>query len=615
MFSKIARFEFAYQAFSPAFIVIYLIFFLLTFASVTIENVTIGGGGNTNLNSPYSLSLTTLIMSIFAIFLPTALLSNTVLRDQSTRMDGIIFSTPVTKSQYLFGRFTGAFAAVMLAFTSIPLGVLVGSFMPWLDQELVGPFRPLDYVYSIFVIGFPNMLVSGLVMFAVANLTRSTMLTYMAVVAYLVGFAVSQTLLDNPEMRSLAALIDPFGAAAWAEATRNWTAFERNAELVPLEGLFLQNRLLFLGIGIALLFANYFLFSFRKAGASVKRRGKGEKSIPSQRFLPTEVSLPAVSRTFNAGTARQQFFARTAFEMRSIFKSVTFWILLALGVFNTAGAFFSPREIFGTPTLPVTSVVIELIFGAFAIIPIIVIAFYAGDLIWRDRGVKMHEIVDATPTPSWAFLFPKFLSIVVVVFALLIFSALTGVGFQLIKGFTDIEPGQYATRLLFMTGWPLVLTVAFALFVQVVFNNRYLGYLVLLIWLVASISLNNAGFEDNLYLFSESPAAPYSDMNGYGHFLPIFAWFQLYWTFISAILLILAFLLWNRGALTSILRRVRDLPSAITGISGPILALSVMGANRDGHLYLLQYAYRERLRDSQVAGADRRCLRRDLSSV
>ena len=49
--------------------------------------------------------------------------------------------------------------------------------------------------------------------------------------------------------------------------------------------------------------------------------------------------------------------------------------------------------------------------GAFTIMPIIIAIFYAGELVWRDRERRLHEIVDATAAPDWAHLLPKILAI------------------------------------------------------------------------------------------------------------------------------------------------------------------------------------------------------------
>jgi len=133
-------------------------------------------------------------------------------------------------------------------------------------------------------------------------------------------------------------------------------------------------------------------------------------------------------------------------------------------------------------------------------------------------------------------------------------------------------------RLLYLFGWPLILTAVLAFFLQVLFNNKYLGYLGLLIYFIGSIIFAPIGFEHNLYNFASSPIVPYSDLNGYGHFLTNNSWFNAYWTTVSIVLIVLTYLLWNRGALTSIFKRLVYLPSSIRGITGPVLAISVIAS-------------------------------------
>jgi hypothetical protein len=51
------------------------------------------------------------------------------------RLRPIIRSTRISKFDYLFGRFTGAFASVCLAFLAVPLAIWIGSVMPWVDPR------------------------------------------------------------------------------------------------------------------------------------------------------------------------------------------------------------------------------------------------------------------------------------------------------------------------------------------------------------------------------------------------------------------------------------------------------------------------------------------------
>ncbi|WP_417493289.1 hypothetical protein, partial [Maricaulis sp.] len=115
MLSKIAGFEVRYQLFSPTFIAVFTIFFLLCFGGVTIDNVQIGGGGATNINSPNALTINILIFTIFGAIIPTALLSSGVLRDQSFKTEEMFYSRPIRKLDFVLGRFIGGYIATALA--------------------------------------------------------------------------------------------------------------------------------------------------------------------------------------------------------------------------------------------------------------------------------------------------------------------------------------------------------------------------------------------------------------------------------------------------------------------------------------------------------------------
>ena len=56
MFASIFGFELRYQLRNPVFVVTSLVFFLLTFGSVTIDNIQIGAGGNIHVNSPVAIA-------------------------------------------------------------------------------------------------------------------------------------------------------------------------------------------------------------------------------------------------------------------------------------------------------------------------------------------------------------------------------------------------------------------------------------------------------------------------------------------------------------------------------------------------------------------------------
>jgi aminopeptidase N len=579
MFARIAAFEFRYQLKNPVLWVAAGLFFLFSYGVMASDNVSIGGvGGNTNENGPFSLAMIQLTFSVFFMFVSTAFVANVILRDDDTSYGPIVRSTRITKFDYLFGRFLGAFLVAALGFLAIPLGVWIGSLMPWVDAETIGPNLPTYYFAPFLLLALPNIFFTSAIFFALATATRSMMATYLGVVAFLIlWLVVNISLASSPEMQETVAIVDPFGIGAFGEESRYWTATERNSLLPSLTGLLLYNRLLWLGIGFAALALAYFAYRFSEKGIS--RRKRRRQRLEAQAVAEIEQGpgpdtgpLPAAS---TAGAARAQFAAQARFEMRQVFRSPAFIVLMALGLFNGVAALWFGSEMFGTPTYPVTFTLIPRLEGSFGIIPLIIAIYYAGELVWRDRDRGTHEIVGATPLPDWAFVVPKTLAVALVLVATLVISVVAAMLVQLIKGYTHFELGKFLLWYVLPTGFDMILVAILSVFVQSVSPNKYAGWGVMVLYIVATLVLQNLGFEHNLYLYGNTPTAAYSDMNGAGIYWKAAWWFRFYWGAIAILLLVLAHLLWRRGTETRLKPRLRQMPARLRGTPGLIAGAAV----------------------------------------
>lgn len=580
MLKNITGFELKYQIPSPLFVAVFAIFFLLTFGGVTIDQVQVGSTSAVNVNSPHAITMNLLIWSIFGMFIPTAFLVSGILRDAAYKTEELFYSSPVKERDYLIGRFVGGFIATALVFVSVPLAFIIGSVMPWLDPDSVGPMVWNHYFYTYFTLAIPNLLISGMIFFTVANFTRSNVATYTALVALLVAYFTGLALLNQPEWRTMVALADPFGINAYGEMVRYWTPAELNTQVVPFEGVFLQNRIIWTSVALGLFLLNLLTFSFRKRASFLVRlfHRKRKPEASTGLFVPREISIPVSSPHLELGSQWRQFGARVWFEVKGVVKNVAFWILLALGILNSIGGLLSLGAFYGTEVYPVTRVMIDVLQGSFSIIPMIVVIYYGAELVWRERNEGFSEIVDATPVPNWAFVFSKYVAMNVVLIGLFGVSILTAMGVQLIKGYTNLEIEQYVIRLLIDFGIPFMMIAALSLFAQVITNNKWIGMLIMVVFIISQLVLTNMGYEHNLYQFGGSPGAPYSDMNGYGHFLGISLWFYLYWGFVSVLLLVVSYLLWNRGSLRSLVGRLRALPTSLTKATASIALVCILGA-------------------------------------
>jgi aminopeptidase N len=568
MFSHIASFEWRYQVKSPVFWVGCLIFFLLAFGAVTVDQIQIGSRGNVHINAPFAILQTLAIMSLFATFVIVAMVAGTVIRDDETGFAPILRATSIGKGSYLVGRFVGANAAALLVLGSVPLAIAIGATMPWLDSEKIGPWRPFDYAYALFAFGLPTLLIISATFFALATATRSLMWTYVGAVAVLVLYLVMRGLTRDPRFDTVAALADPFGLSALAVTTKYWTAAERNMLLPPLSGLMLANRMIWSGVALVLFGIAYRLFRFEVHSGPARATGRDEAIAPPH---AAGTVLPAARA--DAATRRVQLWRLARFDMAFVFRSPAFFVLLGIGIINSGGGLWYAGEWYGSGSYPVTRLMVQTLAGAFTLMPIVIAIFYAGELVWRDRDRRMHEIVDATAAPDWAHLLPKIVAITLVLASTALAAVLTGMFVQALKGYFRFELANYLLWFALPTTINAVLLAVLAVFVQVLVPQKFLGWGVMLIYIVATVALATAGFEHKLYDYAGAPPVPLSDMNGMGRFWIGQAWLQVYWSAFALMLAVLSHTLWRRGATVELRPRLAQLGPRLRGGAGVLLGI------------------------------------------
>jgi aminopeptidase N len=587
MFGKIAGFELRYQLKSPILWIVFLLFFLLTFFAVASDNVSIGGGGgNIHENSPFSIIMSIAVMAIFAQFVVVAFVANVVLRDVETGFGPIIQSTRMSKFDYLFGRFAGAFAASMIVLTAVPIGMMIGSFMPWIDPETIGPFVAWHYAYGYFVAGVPTLFLCACMFFALATVTRSMMGSYIGLVAFLVLYFVLSGIFNRPEHEDLVNLLEPYGIGALVQETRYWTAAERNMQAPPIVEGWLINRAIWMSVALASLVSAYVLFSFSAKGSKASRKRAKLDAQTAADPVITTAGHPA-RRSFTGAAAWSQMLARARFEFGYVMTGPAFIVLLMVGLLNAYGALWYADTIAGNITVfPVTMLMAQALLGSFTLFPIIIATYYSGELVWRDREKRMHEIVDTTPAPDWTFVAPKVLALFAVLAACIAVSVLAGVLVQVMKGFSAVNIGQYLIWYALPALYACFTFAALAVFAQVVTPHKFIGWGVMLIYLIGSITLAQLGFDHNLYLYGGSPNTPLSEMNEHSHYWIGAAWFQLYWSIFALLLIVLSYSLWRRGADTRLLPQLARLPRRLAGPAGAIVAALVVSfAGVGGWIY------------------------------
>ena len=258
--------------------------------------------------------------------------------------------------------------------------------------------------------------------------------------------------------------------------------------------------------------------------------------------------LPTVHQVFGSATTFAQLASLTRLRIANIVSEVPFWgiVILMAGLALNNGHYAG--RVAGQNVWPVTYLMLQSVEGGAVLFFYIVASLYAAELVWRERDTHFSGIHDALPISETTDWFSKLFALCFVELVLLTVTGLCGIVMQTVAGYYNYELAQYAKELYVVT-FPQVLTFALlALFVQTVVSNKFIGHGIVIGIFVIMPILFNFGWENTLYLYGNTPPYTYSDMNGYGHFVPALFWSITYWLSISCFLATLSIALARRGA-------------------------------------------------------------------
>lgn len=577
MLAEFFRFDLRYQVRAPLLWVAGFVFALFAFGATSSDVIQIGGAiGNVHRNAPAVIVNFFAAFSVIGLFVVTVFIAQPLLRDFEMGTDELFFSTPMRTRDYVAGRLIAGFSAAFVIFLLTSLGMIAGAAMPWVDPQRLGAFSLAPHLWSFGVLVLPNLFFAAALLSLLAVTTRSLLSVYLGVIAFFVLFAIAGFLTRDIRYDAIGSLLDPFGSRAIEKTLRYWSANERNTLLPPLEGSLLLNRATWFAIAVAMMAATFRMFRpqrFRGGKRWLRRHAmraeSGEAVSAVQRVAPNSAVV------FKGGTAWSQLLHQLRFDAAGVLKSVPFLVLLAFAVLNLVASSATLDDIFGTRILPVTAVMLNVIDGSYSFLLILIVGFYAGELVWRERNAKLAELTDTLPVPNWVPLLAKIGALLAVIVVFMLLGALTGIVIQLFRGYTNPEIGLFVRGVLIQSV-PFMLMGVAAIVLQVISNHKFMGYLLFVLLIVAQIALPPLHLEHNLYNFSGTPRVLYSDMNGYGHFLEGWFWFSAYWTLFCLALALLAAAFWVRGTADSLRGRLRQAGRDLKSVRGVALAVTLL---------------------------------------
>ncbi len=584
-FWDIFRFEFAYQLRRPSTWLYFAVMGVIAYLFIWGNYIDDARSGGFFVNAPIIIANVALFTSLLWLFVAASVAGDAAARDAETRMHSLIYTTPISKLEYLGGRFIAAFVLNALILLAVPAGIIIAVYSGGVEPEILGPFRPISYLSAYFFIALPNAFMATAIQFSLAALIRRSIVSYLAsMILYVAAYVVSPgvaILFDQ----ALGKLLNPLGN----DLSPEWTPIEMSTRLIALEGVFLWNRLLWLGIALGMLAFTYLRFRLVHHAASnwwsrIKRRAAAPPAAPVGNGIAdsTLVSVPQMRRSFDSAARARQTFAIAWDSFRMIAKRPSGILLLTILALFTVlvvplnmkhlGVPFFPRAeyVLTFLTAPLTSLQTPWI-----IIPLLII-FWSGELVWREREAGLSEIAAAVPVPEWVLLLGKFLGLSVMLVVWMALLAIAGVLVQTRMNYHDFEIGLYL-KVLFGLQLPeylLFTCLAFALHILV--NQKHLGHLAALAAYGFIAFASVLGIEHHLLIFSSAPNWSYTDMRGFGPSLGPWLWFKLYWTAWALLLAVIAKLFWVRSRESSFKSRFELARRRFSGSTEGVAATALL---------------------------------------
>ncbi|MBL4597005.1 MAG: hypothetical protein JKX99_10565 [Robiginitomaculum sp.] len=583
MLKQLIGFEISYHARQVGFWVTVAVMLALGVLVMSTDAIQISAtsGERVKANGAITIAIQASALSLLSIFFGALFVVSGVMRDQAHKAVEVIHSTAVTTRDLMLSRLIGVYIACFFCIFATVIGLFIGQFMPWMDQESLGPINPLYFLQpSLVYIAVNTLFVSGFFTI-IAGVTRNRALVYVSAVGLFILFTASGLLVNQETAADwLVSLVDPFGSTALAIVVEFWPAAEQNTQMSPLGGYIGLNRLIWGALGLGFFVASFMMF----------RRGlltnKAKSYADDAEADIGKVVVISANTNMAFGNTMATFWTRLKYEYLTTARSVPFIILTLLAISLFALVIYVQLYLSPNPQLLTSSFFAQVAIGAIVIPLLIIMVFFSGEIVWRDKTVKITEILDASPVRNWPLLAAKWLALILVAMTMLGVGIVFGVVTQLSLSDIPVNISTYLT-FTFITFAPrIVLSCLLILFVQNFMPNRIVGMLAsaaLLIFFFFFI--NNLPFYHPLMGYGIVPSGGLSEINGY-HSLISFKWFGLYWASLGGLFVVLSIWLWRRGVQNGLWLRLKSIGQQLSLPSAAFAILFAGGfVGTGGYIY------------------------------
>jgi len=494
-------------------------------------------------NSDFFIAGVLPVYSFLTLPLFTALImADPVIRDFRTGIAPLIFSKPVSRAEYLLGKFFGNFFVLVCCQAAfvVTLFALQAFRRPGM---LVQEVRLVPYLKHFLVFVVISHLVLAAFYFAVGTLTRNAKIVYGLGVAFYPLYITWQVALKSLPARWQSAfdpLLMNWGNKTSAGQSAEWV----NRLIVTYDSDLIANRLLMILVAVFCLTVAYLRFaiaerrgkpeefstlnlstaaedvyydseSFKETTGGLGHQLISESPLGVKRDEAPTAPLPAVNKVSTGIYAHlNSLRAAIGVEFRLLRSERSLLVILPLAPLLSFLSLPLARAISGETysaayASSTANGVLVFLLG--------VIVFFTGEAMHRDREVRIEPVLWSTPASNSVLLLSKLLTTISLVIFLIVLVSLTAIATQLLRGDTPVEVSAYLITYAVILFPAVVFMTAGSIAFNVLLRDKYFTYATSIAIGGGLFYLYNLGYNHWTYNPALYRLWTYSDLTGAGN--------------------------------------------------------------------------------------------------
>ena len=479
------------------------------------------------------------VYSFMTLPLFTALImADPVIRDFRIDVAPLIFSKPVSRVEYLLGKFFGNFfvlACCQAAFV-LTLFVLQAFRRPGM---IVLNVRTFPYLKHFLVLVVLSHLVLAAFYFTVGTLTRNAKIVYGLGVSFYPLYITYQVALLKSLPGCWRIVLDPL-AMNWGQGREIHSLSDEvlNQLVIAYDANLIANRALMILISAICLTILCVRFTIAERQGNVEKFSMLNLSTAAERVYydadsllaargsklqefdssETEIlriiPLPEVARTNEGIRANvNKLVAALGVEFRLLHAERSLVVIMPLAIFLSIleVAFYNVTPDVSYSAAYATNTAKLLLLFLFGMT-----VFYTGETMHRDREVGIEPVLWSMPVPNSVLLLSKFLTTISLALVLLVVVGITSTAIQLLRGHTPVEVSAYLITYSVILFPTIAFTTAAAIALNVLLRDKYVVYAVCIAVGAGVFYFYNVGYNHWLYNPALYQLWTYSDLTAPG---------------------------------------------------------------------------------------------------